>query len=64
MILNRAWIVECSRCANDGQSYEATGEEAAADLRSRGWTDDDGSATCQQCNNEAAARAPFRKASR
>lgn len=49
--LERAWFTGCSRCANEGLSYEEDMEVAHIDLRGRGWTrDSDGYTYCPECS--------------
>lgn len=51
LLLQRVWVVECSRCANEGTSYEMTEGDASDDLWAQGWTDD---GMCPACNGGVA----------
>ena len=52
--LERAWIAGCSRCANEGISYEEDVELAHVELRLEGWTRGEWQ-FCPQCNGEVKA---------
>lgn len=43
--LERVWLIECSRCANTGESWAMTGDGAATELVAQGWSE-----YCPACN--------------
>lgn len=49
--LERAWVIECSRCANEATSFESQMHEARADFGEAGWTaDEDDFQFCPACS--------------
>lgn len=35
--LEQCWLITCSRCKDDGYSYEMSEAEASAEFRGQGW---------------------------
>ena len=48
--LERAWLVECSRCANEASSFAGEMSEAREEFGGMGWAGDaTGYQLCPQC---------------
>lgn len=50
--IEHVWVLGCSRCANEGISYEDDGAAAVTDLSARGWTIESPRVFCPACNGE------------
>lgn len=48
--IERVWLIECSRCANDATSCERTKAEAIAYLLNEGWSVENDRTYCPMCN--------------
>lgn len=47
---DKALVIDCSRCANQGVSYEPTPAAAERELLGQGWTYDDPHVYCPACS--------------
>jgi hypothetical protein len=50
LIIERPWVIECSRCANDHASYGTTEAEARDEFAKSGWTNGRPGQFCPLCN--------------
>ena len=51
LLLERAWLIECSRCANEESSFASQMHEARGEFVEMGWTaDNDDMQFCPTCN--------------
>ena len=50
--IERAWVIDCSRCANSAQEWANTIEGAAVEFLRAGWTREGHRTFCPQCNSD------------
>lgn len=54
--IERAWVIECWRCANSDQAFEAEMHDAKKEFVRRGWTYEDAQQTCPPCSTGGKPR--------